>query len=247
MKYLITLGCSWTWGAGAGYTKGMTFNDYKNIVFDEDFADKYSFRSLLAQQYGYKNINFSIHKSSNKRQFRHAQNFFSTDIFKEIKNNAENIIVLWGITSTSRTEVFSTEQNEYIDVLLNHDRPCTQAEDKVAKFVVGNIYDHHHEIFELAHAMTHWNNYFKLLGITNYWFDSFNHHDYKVNSTGTGKDYINNTNIENFAIQHVYARDLMSQLILRNGTDIFDSKSYNIPKYVFNRIIPVIFPQIIYN
>ena len=32
-----------------------------------------------------------------------------------------------------------------------------------------------------------------------------------------------------------------------DNTDIFDSKSYNIPKYGFNRIIPVRYPQIIYN
>lgn len=227
MKYLITLGCSWTWGAGSGYSNGMQLDDYKNIVFNKELADKYSFRSLLSERYGYKNINFSIHKSSNERQFRHARNFFSSSSFKEIKNNAEDIIVLWGITSTSRTEVFSTEQNEYIDVLLNNVKTPSRAEENVSKFFTGNIYDHQHKIFELAHSMTHWNDYFSMSGVKNYWFDSFNHHDYKVNSPGSGEDYINNTNIENFVIQHDYARDLMSQLILTNGDDKFDLKYHS--------------------
>lgn len=223
MKYLITLGCSWTWGAGCGYTDGMSSEDYRNLVFNKELADKYSFRNLLAERHGYKNINFSIYKSSNKKQFRYARSFFASDMFKEIKSNADDIIVLWGITSTSRNEVFSTEKNEYIDILLNHDRPRSIAEDKISKFFVEHTYDHQHEIFELAHDITHWNNYFKLLGIKNYWFDSFNHHDYTVNSPGSGKDYINNTNIQNFVIQHEYARDLMSQLILTSGIDKFDS------------------------
>ena len=224
MKYLITLGCSWTWGAGCGYIDDITFDEYRNLIFNEAFAEKYSFRSLLAKRYGYQNINFSIYRSSNKKQFRCARNFFGSDMFKEIKHNAEDIIVLWGITATSRDEVFSTETNQYIDILLNHDHPHSLTEEKIAKFFVENTYDHRHEVFELAQDMAHWNNYFKLSGIKNYWFDSFNHHDYTVNSPGSGKDYVNNTNIENFVIQHEYARDLMSQLILTDGIDKFDSK-----------------------
>lgn len=229
MKYFITLGCSWTWGAGVGYTDGMEAKDFKNIVFNKELADKYSFRSLLAEQHGYKNVNFSIFKSSNKKQFRLARNFFSSDLFSKLKNNAEDIIVLWGITSTGRNEVFSSENNEYINFLLNHSDHFEfgQAEEKISKFFLENVYDHQHEIFELAQEMAHWNNYFKLLGIKNYWFDSFNHHDYKINSPGDGKDYINNTNIENFAIVHDYARDLMSQLLITSNVDKFDSKYHS--------------------
>jgi hypothetical protein len=224
MKYLITLGCSWTYGAGVGYTEGMSLDDFKNVVFNRDLAEKYSFRNLLAEKYGYKNINFSIHKSSNKKQFRQARNFFSSDIFNKLKNNAEDIIVLWGTTSTGRNEVFSTAQNEYINFLMNHSRSFGPVEDKMSTFFFENTYDHNHEIFELAQDMAHWNSFFKMSGIKNYWFDSFNHHDYTLNSPGEGKDYVNNTNIENFAIVHNHARDLMSQLALTSGITEFDSK-----------------------
>jgi hypothetical protein len=229
MKYFITLGCSWAWGAGVGYVTGMSSDDFKNVVFNKELADKYSFRNLLAEQYGYKNINFSIHKSSNKKQFRLARNFFSSDVFNKIKNNAEDIIVLWGITSTGRNEVFSSKKNEYINFLLNHSSHFgfSPTEEKMSKFFLENIYDHQHEIFELAHDMAHWNDYFNLLGIKNYWFDSFNHHDYRVNSPGDGKDYTNNTNIRNFAIMHDHARDLMSQLLITSNIDKFDSKYHS--------------------
>ena len=53
MKYLITMGCSWAWGAGVGYTKNMPLGEFKSIVFDKALADKNSFRNILAEQYGY--------------------------------------------------------------------------------------------------------------------------------------------------------------------------------------------------
>jgi hypothetical protein len=224
MKYLITLGCSWTYGAGIGYTNGMSLDEFKDVVFNKELAEKYSFRSLLSEKYGYKNINFSIHKSSNKKQFRCARNFFSSETFNKIKNHAEDIIVLWGITSTGRNEVFSTAQNEYINFLMNHTKQFSEAEEKISKFFFENIYDHDHEVFELAQDMTHWNDFFKLSGIKNYWFDSFNHHDYTIHSPGQGKDYVNNTDIKNFVIVHDHARDLMSQLVLTSGINEFDSK-----------------------
>lgn len=227
MKYLITLGCSWTWGAGVGYTDNLTPGEYKSIVFDRELADKNSFRSILSERHGYRNINFSIWKSSNKKQFRQARQFFSSDTFTKIKNNADDIIVLWGITSTGRDQVFSTAKNEYLNLVLNDPRPQSDEEEKISNFLLEHTYDHDHEVFELAQDMTHWNHYFKLLGVRNYWFDSFNHHDYTTNSPGTGKEYINNTCIENFAVDHDHSRDLMSQLAINSGIENFDSKYHS--------------------
>lgn len=227
MKYLITFGCSWAWGAGVGYVDGMSINEFKPIVFDKELADKHSFRSLLAEQYGYKNINFSIWKSSNKKQFRLARQFFSSDIFKEIKGRGDEVIVLWGITSTGRNEVFSVKQSEYLNFLLNNPHARDDEEEKLSNFFLENLYNHQHEIFELAQDMAHWNEYFKLSGVQNYWFDSFNHHDYTVNSPGSGPDYINKTSIENFAVNHEHSRDLMSQLAMGSGIDNFDSKYHS--------------------
>ena len=227
MKYLITLGCSWTWGAGVGYTKDMTPIEFKSVVFDKTLAEKDSFRNILAEKYGYKNINFSIWKSSNKKQFRRAKQFFSSDTFAKIKNSAEDIIVLWGITSTGRNEIFSTKRNEYLSIVLNDPRPQSDEEEKISNFFLENIYDHDHETFELAQDMAHWNNYFRLLGVKNYWFDSFNHHNYTTNSPGKGDDYVNKTCIDNFAVNHDRGRDLMSQLAIISGLNEYDSNYHS--------------------
>lgn len=227
MKYLITLGCSWTWGAGVGYTKNMTPVEFKSIVFERELADKNSFRNILAERHGYRNINFSIWKSSNKKQFRQARQFFSSDTFTKIKNTADDIIVLWGITSTGRDQVFSTKTNEYLNLVLNDPRSHSPEEKKIADFFLENIYDHEHEVFELSQDMTHWNDYFKLLGVKNYWFDSFNHHDYTTNSPGKGNEYVNKTCIENFAVDHAHSRDLMSQLAIISGMNNYDANYHS--------------------
>jgi len=227
MKYLITLGCSWTWGAGVGYTKNMTIEEFRPLVFNKELADKNSFRNILAEQHGYKNINFAIWKSSNQKQFRRAKQFFSSDTFNKIKNTADDIVVLWGITSTGRNEIFSSKRNEYLNIVLNDHRSESDEEKKISNFFLENIYDHEHELFELANDMAHWNNYFKLLNVRNYWFDSFNHHDYTTNSPGTGDEYINKTCIENFVVKHNTGRDLMSQLAITSGINDCDSKYHS--------------------
>lgn len=218
MKYLITLGCSWTWGAGAGYTSGMSDVDFKKIVFDKNIADTLSFRNILSEQYGYKNINMSIWRSSNRRQFRLARNFFSGASFNSIKQSGNEVIVLWGITSTGRNEWYSSMTKDYTSFLLSSDKHLSPVEKDMSEFMLRNVYDHNHEIFELAQEMNHWNSFFHALGIKNYWFDSFNHHDYTLDSPGLKPgsefNYKNNTQINNFVIDHPTSRDLMSQLAM---------------------------------
>lgn len=233
MKYLITLGCSWTWGAGAGYTTGMSDADFKRIVFDKSIADQLGFRSVLSNKFGYKNVNMSIWRSSNQKQFRLARNFFSSDSFKSMKQNADDIVILWGITSTGRNEMYSSRYKEYTNFLLSGERFFLPAEKDMSEFTFTHLYDHEHEVFELAQEMNHWNTFFSAQGLKNYWFDSFNHHDYTVNSPGLEKpglaawdasNYKNNVKIPNFAIDHESARDLMSQLAIRSGFTNSDGK-----------------------
>jgi hypothetical protein len=177
MKLLITLGCSWTAGVGVNYNESMSDADYKKTAWDVSFTDQYSFRGLMSKKYGFKNLNFSSGGSSNQRQFRKAKTFFTSDFFKQLKDSADEIIVLWGITSTARTEYFSLDKNQIVNDFLNK-------KSDYSKFMISNCYNHDHEIFLLASDMLYWNEYFNLLEIKNYWFDTFNHHDYNVNNPG---------------------------------------------------------------
>ena len=43
-------------------------------------------------------------------------------------------------------------------------------------------YNHEIEVKRLSTQMQHWDNYFNLIGVKNYWFDTFNHHDYSYKS-----------------------------------------------------------------
>lgn len=218
MKYLITFGCSWAWGAGVGYRAGMAPNDFKNIVWDQEHADKDSFRGQLALEFGYENINFSIWKSSNKKQFRLARNFFNSDKFQDIKRDAEDIIILWGLTATGRGELFSVKHSDFVSFALNNKHESDETGKTMSDFFLRYNYDHDHEVSELTEEIKHWNNYFNMLGIKNYWYDSFNHHNYDIDTN-------------NFVIDHDTSRDLMSQLVLSEGFSDFDS-SYHTSMFV---------------
>ena len=75
MTRLVTFGCSWTFGVGLGWEPGMTQEEYQVSKKNVDIADKYSFRGLLAEEFGLENKNYSRGGSSNQRQFRHAEQF----------------------------------------------------------------------------------------------------------------------------------------------------------------------------
>lgn len=173
-KFLITFGCSWTFGVGVGYQESMTWKEYTTIAWDLKMAEKYSFRQKLCERYGYTNINFANGGSSNQRQFRLAKRFFSSEQFKQIREQDAHVIVLWGITSTARLEKYSAVNNQISQVLLTR-------KDEFTEFMMKHWYSHEHEIFCLTNDMIHWNDYFRNLGIKNYWFDTFNHHDYRCN------------------------------------------------------------------
>ena len=250
-KALITFGCSWTFGVGVGYKESMSFDDYFNINRSVLLADQYSFRRILSQRYRFNNINFSQGGSSNQRQLRFAKKFFSSTQFQKLLNTADEIVVLWGITSTARTEVFSAVENVVKTMNFN-----LVKQDYLTKNIGKHFYNHEHEMFMLAHEIAHWNMFFKSAGIKNYWYDTFNHHDYTINNPALVNfeksynelaesswpswsdyvdkkiqindnildpsqyefdQYVNRVSIDNFVIDQLQDRDLMSQLVIRNG------------------------------
>jgi len=169
---LITFGCSWTYGVGVNYTPGMTQSDFKENAWNKSLCDSLSFRGILSSNLKLDHINWSEGGSSNQRQFRLAKKFFISDKFCSLKTRYKKIIVLWGITSTARNEMFDLETKEMVNFFLDSSEPS------IAKQLVKYSYDHDNEVFQLSLDMKFWNLFFKQHGIDNFWFDTFNHHNY---------------------------------------------------------------------
>lgn len=199
---LITFGCSWTHGVGVGYNPGLSKEDYLQIAWDNIGANEHSFRGLLSQRYNLKNLNFSSGGSSNQRQFRLAEDFFSSSKFKEVKKTYDKIIVLWGITSIYRTEVYCVQSKNFINLYYNG--PKT-----LSKELLVNHFDHNVEIELLSKKINFWNTFFDSIGVSNLWFDTFNHHDYQ--------DLPFPDRLFN---KDSYPRDLLSQLAIQHGMSV---------------------------
>lgn len=212
---LITFGCSWTYGVGVCYTQDMSREEYMLHAWDSDICDQLSFRGLLASKYNLINENFSLGGSSNQTQFRRAKQFFCSTKFKQLQEQFSNIIVLWGITSTARNEMYMSSCKKRSSLKYADDLP-------EAKIMLKYFYDHDDEITQLTTEMAFWTDYFKSKGIQNYWFDTFNHHYYPATTT-----FIDNSEfLDALIFNSDNPRDLMSKLSLTNGLQSLD-KNYH--------------------
>lgn len=172
---LITMGCSWTYGSYVGYEYRMTRDELDTTQLDPDISNKLSFRGLLSKKYNLTNKNFSITSSSNQKQFRLAKEFFSSAEFNQYQRDFDKIIVLWGITSTARNELWAVESNDLVNFFYNNKLDHGK---ELIKYLGKFYYNHENEVALLATEMRHWNTFFQSLNIDNFWFDTFNHHDY---------------------------------------------------------------------
>lgn len=208
MKALITFGCSWTKGIGSWYDNDIPFDEFDNIKLaihnrddDEDFC--HSFRKILSKRHGYENVNFATGGSANNRQIRFAEEYFNADDYKKY----DEVIVLWGITSTARLELWEISKEKYSNFFF------TSKKYEVGKIILKEHYDHDVEVKRLSTQIKHWDNYFEMIGVKNYWFDTFNHHDYEYNSS-------------NMIMGSEMNRDLMSRLCKDQGF-LFDKDDYH--------------------
>ena len=195
MNALITFGCSWTKGQFSWYDPNISKHTQMSVKEmqknNSQEVDDYCFRTLLSRRHDYVNINFAEGGSSNQKQFRLAEEYFNTDDYKKY----DNVIVLWGITSTARLDVWNNKKNRYVNFHLTKLPNLQWATDH---------YNHDTELSRLSTQMHHWDNYFEMIGVKNYWFDTFNHHDYTYDSP-------------NMIMQHEKPRDLMSNLCIDMG------------------------------
>tara|TARA_Y100000289_G_scaffold8864_1_gene7876 strand:- start:473 stop:1264 length:792 start_codon:yes stop_codon:yes gene_type:complete len=222
MKKLVTFGCSWTFGTGSAFENGMTKMEYRNISADKELCRQNAFRTILAEHYQYKNVNYSVQGSSNQRQFRHARKYFATNELAEDK-----VIVLWFITSTARHEVYCTnrwgkEGNAgYSNVLYGNGGTAHEHMMRKCNFdskqYVKDHYNHEEQVRRLRFEMLHWNRYFEGRGIENYWIDTFNHHDYGAE-------------IPRLLFDKEPRRDVLYQMLNARGISI-QNDSYHISQY----------------
>lgn len=171
MKLLITFGCSWTYGVGVSYLPEMSLKEYQSSAWKPELVNRYSFRGILCQRHNMVNINFSDGGSSNQQQFRSAEDFFSSLIFKEYQKQFDEIIVLWGITSVYRNEAYFPKLG-YQKSFMYHDM------SRLSNVIIEEHFDVLHEVNLLAKKICFWDNFFRLCNVKNIWFDTFNHHDY---------------------------------------------------------------------
>lgn len=202
---LITFGCSWTAGVGVGYVDGMIDKEYRSIAWDDSINDEYSFRGILSKKYNMKNINFSRGGSSNQLQFRLLKNFLCSGQFKYLMDN-HKVIVLHGITSTARNELYINDKESLINFKYDE-----LAYSEWANIFVKHFYNHENEVNRLTEDMLLFNQFYSLSGINNLWFDTFNHHNYS-------------TSINNLIEPNNISRDLLSTMALSKGFTERDNK-----------------------
>lgn len=172
---LITFGCSWTFGVGVCYEPGMSRQEMETKAWDHEICDASSWRGLLSQRFNLANINRSQGGSSNQKQFRLATEFFGSRLYQECRQKFSRIIVIWGITSTARSEIWSLKHNGFHNFFLSDDA------DDLSRFIGKHCYDHDASVAELRNLMLFWNVFFEGQHIKNYWFDTFNTHNYTFN------------------------------------------------------------------
>ena len=224
-KLLVTFGCSWTYGVGVGYFEGMNFDDYELMAWKERICNSLSFRGLLSKKLDFENINFSDGGSSNQKQFRLAKEFFFSNKFKQLRTQYDKIIVLWGITSTARNELFFSKRNVFRNFSY-HSEPT--ASWPFPKDFLMWSYDHDAAVYELAQEIKMFNVLFEYHGIQCIWFDTFNHHDYTYKIPDS---LDSDTHLQNFLFFDKFNRDLLSQMLITCNLHTHD------PRYHFSQLI----------
>jgi hypothetical protein len=178
-KLLITFGCSWTYGIGLSYYPGMPYSEFcQDHVEDQTVkANSLSFRGIISKKLNYTNKNFSRGGSSNQMQFRLAKEYFGSNEFDRDSEYYSEIVVLWGITSIYRNEMYSNLEDRTINFMYSSENALHVSSRKQ---YVKYFFNDNHEIREIALDILFWDKFFSKSGVTNYWFDTFNHNDYPV-------------------------------------------------------------------
>ena len=183
-RHLVTFGCSWAYGEGSGYTEGMTQEEYERIQHDPEICWKNGWRKPVVEHFGFSHTNLADYGSSNDRQFRLAKKYFSSRDFLKLLSSGAKVIVLWGTTSVARYDFFLNDTKKYEKLLLNNvDSDLLRFGTKQDLFTYALkkfTYNEEIRIRELELEIVHWNQFFKLFNIQNFWYDTLGSYDYRL-------------------------------------------------------------------
>ena len=175
---------SWAYGEGSGYTEGMTQEEYERIQHDPEICWKNGWRKPVVEHFGFSHTNLADYGSSNDRQFRLAKKYFSSRDFLKLLSSGTKVIVLWGTTSVARYDFFLNDTKKYEKLLLNNvDYDLLRFGTKQDLFTYAlkkYTYNEEIRIRELELEIVHWNQFFKLFNIQNFWYDTLGSCDYRV-------------------------------------------------------------------
>jgi len=207
---LLTLGCSWIAGIGSGYDSEDPWDKqtYQDRCYNDDDNWENAFRTILSKKHGLENVNIASGGASNGCQFRRLRKYLH-------QNDLNDTIVIWGVTSIYRMEVF-----------FNHGKSfsCFQPGQEKRKHIHGPDWCGPKEYFRqhfyervanrtLADEVHFWQKYFELLNVPQIWFDTLNVNNY---TGGVYKPFDE--------LPYDCNQDLLSQLAYKNGWDPMDDK-----------------------
>ena len=201
---LITLGCSWTFGEGAGCEPDMSAKEYEKIRYSSDYAWEFGWRRYVVEHFDVDHVNLGESGSSNQKQFHYAKNYFLSSKFAKDYKSHEHVIVLWGITTLRRNFMYFKDSKMYENIFLKEENVFQTRwntnKDKMTKALYKYCYDDDVALREVQSDILHWNQYFRLYPkIKNFWYDIFGSKKYT-------------TKIKNFIDCDKPKRDLLYQI-----------------------------------
>tara|TARA_Y200000002_G_scaffold200446_1_gene165420 strand:- start:151 stop:966 length:816 start_codon:yes stop_codon:yes gene_type:complete len=208
---LITLGCSWTYGEGAGCEPGMSHKEYEKIRYSSDYAWKFGWRRHVVEHFDIDHVNLGEPGSSNQKQFHYAKNYFLSSKFAKEYKSHQNVIVLWGLTTLRRNFMYFKESEKYENMFLEQKNffqtTWNTPKDKMTRAVILYCHDDKVSLRELQSDIQHWNQHFKLYPkIKNYWYDIFGSKNYT-------------TSIRNFIDGDKEKRDLLYRICKNHASE----------------------------
>ena len=217
MTRLLTLGCSWVKAIGASYdnTKKYTRDEYRKFSFDNE-QRKYSFTTLLCKKYKLDHVDISAGGAANNSQARKLKRYL-------LANDLNDTIVMWGITSIYRDEMYFTDTKKHHSFQPNQkvDLRKTGRSNWCGPKEHFNLhFDEEMAISLLTSDICHWQKHFELAGCEQMWFDTLN--------TITYAEYRGHSLHKPFCeMPYPCNKDLLSQLAYKNGWDPVDDKYHS--------------------